>query len=260
MNGPTPQRPDAAASFPPLPRPEDILDGIDWPALAGEFHPSAASIPEDLRRLVAPDPAVRAAALHVLGVASVLNSFYEATVPAMVYVAANLSHPHLEEPGPPGGRQPGEPSSWPTRVVLLEWLGGLAYEVRDHLAARSGADLGPEMRAFLDLRPGFYAAQRPFFDHPDVEVRHAAIVAAVPLVEHPDLVRHRDALTFRARRLLADRTSHRYHRDRIFDALRAWGHDTADLATPDDLAAFERHAHYAKKRSTPGGYTEHPPF
>lgn len=179
-------------------------------------------------------------------------------MPVMVYVAANLSHPHLEEPGLPGSD---EPPSQPTRVVLLEWLAALAYEADDYLraATRSGGDPVPEISAFLDLRPGFYTAVRPFLDHPDPDVRHAAVVAAAPLIKHPELAEHRDPLASRMRRLLAVSTR-RYQRNRAFDALLAWRHDAAELVTPDDLAAFERYAHNDELRRQPPRFTPDPPF
>lgn len=93
-----------------------------------------------------------------------------------------------------------------------------------------------------------------------------ACVATIPLIEHPALVTHRSDLAGHAHRLLATSTD-RYHRDRVLDALKAWGHDTSDLENEADIAARERYAvlraaraSRQNDRATGGGYSEDPPF
>ncbi|MFB7466157.1 hypothetical protein ACFCZ1_22105 [Streptomyces sp. NPDC056224] len=221
-----------------------------------------------------PDPAVRAAALG-RALPSHQNTIYEATVPVARYVAAILSHPatatstststSTSEVHPATGQDPNRPM----RAELLEWLGSTAYDADDATVtiAEDGWDgtfpsPDPAMRAFRDLRPHLYQAVRPLLDDEDERVRHTALVAAIPLAEHPGLVTHHDLLAHHARRLLNTSTL-RYQRDRALDALRSWGHSTSALETPEDTAARARYARFAAQRLQPlegGGYSDEPPF
>ncbi|MFJ8747351.1 hypothetical protein ACIRL2_49470 [Embleya sp. NPDC127516] len=237
-----------------------ILDGTDWASLGtgpgtGEF------LPEALARLLDPDPAVRADAVtDALGEVTHQNTIYEATVPVARYVAAILDQPHLTA----GDFDPdtAAPSRRPTLVRLLEWLGDTARDADDECVAIGERRHGErflheyeEMRAFRDLRPVFLAAVRPFLGHENADVRDAALVAVVPLSEHPLLGGHRSELADHARRLLATSTDP-HNRDRALAALRAWGHDTGDLETADDVVARERYA----RGAAVGGYDDDPPF
>ncbi|MGW1727005.1 hypothetical protein ACWCQK_29300 [Streptomyces sp. NPDC002306] len=148
------------------------------------------------------------------------------------------------------------------RAALLNWLGSLAYDADDECLASAerhfdGDDLDdyPEMRVFLEHRPTFYRAVSAFLGHEDTAVREAAVVAAIPLIEHPALIGHRDELGRRIHRLLATSTS-RYNRNRCLDALKNWGYDITALESPADVAARVR---YVRDVWT-GGCTEEPPF
>jgi hypothetical protein len=55
------------------------------------------------------------------------------------------------------------------------------------------------------------------------------------------LIAHRAELVGHARRLLAT-SGDRYNRDRVLDAMTAWGHATSDLENPNDIAARKRYA------------------
>ncbi|MGW2303862.1 hypothetical protein [Streptomyces sp. NPDC001809] len=95
-------------------------------------------------------------------------------------------------------------------------------------------------------------------------MRDAALVAAVPLAEHPLIAEHRGELVGHAHRLL-DTSSDRHNRDRVLDALKAWGHETSDLETAADIAARERDARLMAERASlegdwTGGCSEDPPF
>ncbi|WP_328498832.1 hypothetical protein OHS59_43325 [Streptomyces sp. NBC_00414] len=105
------------------------------------------------------------------------------------------------------------------------------------------------MRAFRDLRPVIFSAVQPFLGHESSEARNAALVAAIPLAEQPLLAEHRAELADHARRLPATRTD-RHNRDRVLDALKAWGHDTSDLENAADVAARERHARLRTERAS----------
>ncbi|MFB7371974.1 hypothetical protein ACFC0D_19260 [Streptomyces sp. NPDC056222] len=72
--------------------------------------------------------------------------------------------------------------------------------------------------------------------HDDADVRHAALVAAGPLIEHPLLTQHHAAMVGHAQRLPAT-SADRHHRGRVLDALKAWGPDTSGLEDASDIAA-----------------------
>lgn len=174
------------------------------------------------------------------------NTIYQATVPVALYVAAVLAHPATAagENGEEAERKPRRS----TRAQMWEWLGSSAYDADDASVARGeefsgGGCLGacPDIRKFRELRPVFYRAVQPFLDHDDAMVRDAAVVAAIPLAEHPALTPHRDELARHARRLLVTNT-YRHRRDRALDALKTWRCDPTGLETPEDVAARDRRA------------------
>jgi hypothetical protein len=241
---------------------QTLLDGTDWASLATPCG-TGESLPAALTRLLDPDPAVRAAATKdALGQVTHQNSIYEATVPVALYVAAVLGHPAITVGG--FGRATDEPPRIPTVVKLLAWLGDTAYDADDEVVAigerhdEGFLDEYREMREFRDQRPMFFSAVGPLLDHDNTEVRDTALVAAIPLAEHPALTVHRGELVRHARRLLATSTDRR-HRDRALDALRAWGHDTSGLENSTDIEARERYARLRAERGS-GGYSEEPPF
>ncbi|MEV6748942.1 hypothetical protein ACUN29_06075 [Streptomyces sp. WC2508] len=109
-----------------------------------------------------------------------------------------------------------------------------------------------------------FSAVRPLLGHNDPDVRHAALVAAMPLSEHPDLVSHRGELVDHARRSRPTNTG-RHNRNRVLDALKAWGYDTDNLESAADIAAREQQARRVAERayragSGTGGHCEDPPF
>ncbi|MFG2721739.1 hypothetical protein ACGFW5_26145 [Streptomyces sp. NPDC048416] len=248
-----------------LPHHQTFLDETDWASLATPCG-TGETLPAALARLLDPDPGIRAAAVvDALGAVTHQNSIYEATVPVALYVAAILNHPATAtgDYGQEANRAPRRP----TRVALLDWLSSTAYDADDENVAAGERHCGkdflddyPELRAFRNLRPLLYSAVQSLLGNDDAEVRAAAVIAAIPLVEHPALALHRGELTDRARALLATSTDH-YKRDRAFDALKAWGHDTSDLENADDLTAREPRARrIAERDSWAGGYAEEPPF
>ncbi|MGR6998630.1 hypothetical protein ACU686_11910 [Yinghuangia aomiensis] len=248
-----------------LPEHQLLLAGTDWKAL-GTPYGDGGFLPEALGRILDPDPAVRAAAVRVVidGVTH-QNTIYEATVPVARFVAAVLNHPATatgeDDPGT------GTPKHRPTRVVLLDWLGATAFDADDARVARGerhwdGAYLaglpgharvpGPAS-GVLPRRSA--APRRPRRGRPRSR-RHRRH----PLTEHPGLADRRAGLADHVRRVLATSTD-RYSRDRALDALKAWGHDTGPLETPDDVAARERYARLkAEREDFTGGYTDDPPF
>ncbi|MFE9799615.1 hypothetical protein ACFYP6_12150 [Streptomyces goshikiensis] len=197
------------------------------------------------------------------------NTIYEATVPVARYVAAILNQPGITAGD--SGLDTAVPSRRPALVRLLAWLSDTAYDADDECVAIGERHYGEgflyeyeEMRAFRDLRPAIFSAVQPLLGHESTDARDAALVAAIPLAEHPLLAEHRGELVDHARRLLATSTD-RHNRDRVLDALQAWGHDTSDLENAADVAARERYARFGAERASregnwTGGYSEDPPF
>jgi hypothetical protein len=221
------------------------LDGTDWASL-GTGRGDGGFLPAVLTRLLDPDPAVQTGALRELEPVHHQDSFYEATVPVALYVAAILARPTTS-----------------ARAALLEWLGSLAWEADDECVAMGERHFNggyletyPELRAFRDQRPAFYRAVSPFLDHDDPAVRDAAVIAALPMTEHPDLNCHRGEVGQHARRLLATSTS-RPDRGRALAVLKKWGDDVRGLETADDIGAGDRHA---SARNGVGGCVDEPPF
>lgn len=250
------------------PHPETLLASTDWASLATPYG-TGESLPAALARLTDPDPRVREAAVQAtLGGVSHQNSIYEATMPVALYAAAILDHPVLAVDG--FRHDDAASRGRPTLVSLLDWLGETAYDADDTCVAvdehtYGEGSLDEEMRAFRELRPVIFTAVRAFLGHDDAEVRNSALVASIPLIEDPALAAYQSDLTGHAHRLLATST-HRYHRDRVLDALKAWGHDTTDLEDEADIAARERYALLRAARASwhgewsGGGYSEDPPF
>ncbi|MFJ1642262.1 hypothetical protein [Streptomyces sp. NPDC088256] len=243
-----------------------LLRETDWASL-GTPSGTGEALPAALERLLATDPGVRATAVReALGAVTHQNTIYEATVPVALYVAAILDHPATATGGfdQSGERAP----RYSTRVALLNWLGDTAHDADDETVtiAERGCDNTfldecPEIRAFRDLRPTIYSAVRQHLGHDNAEVREAALLAAIPLSEHPALAPHRDELVGHARRLLATNTD-RHTRNRVLDALHAWGHNTRGLENADDIAARAPRVRQVVARGswTGGGHSEAPPF
>ncbi|MFE3585808.1 hypothetical protein [Streptomyces vinaceus] len=234
---------------------QELLDSTNWASLATASG-TGESLPTALTLLTSPDPLVRESALQgALGPVTHQNSIYEATVPVALYIAAILDHPAVMAGD--YGQDASTPRSRPTLVRLLAWLGDTAYDANDECVAMGES---AEMRAFRDARPAIFSAVRALFGHDNADVRHTALVAAIPLIEHPLLVEQQVALASHARRLLAT-SNDRRHRDRVLDALKAWGHDTGGLENASDIAAGEHYALLrAARASWEGGYSEGPPF
>ncbi|MGW2705472.1 hypothetical protein [Streptomyces sp. NPDC001340] len=246
-----------------IPHHQELLDGTDWSSLE---TPSGTGerLPAALARLLDTDPVVRAAAMvDSLGAVIHQNTIYEATVPVALYVAAILNHPASERGDL--GQDTAPALHYPTCAALLEWLSNTAYDANDECVAIGERIWGdgyldeyPEMRAFRDLRPAIYSAVHPLLGHVTPNVREAALVAAIPLAEHPVLAPQQGELADHARSLLTTSTDRR-RRDRVLEAMEAWGHDISGLENADDVAAREFHARRIAERWT-GGYVEDPPF
>ena len=249
-----------------LPHYQVLLTGTDWASLSTVCG-TGESLPTALARILDPDPVVRATATEdVLGKVTHQNTIYEATLPVALYIAAILHHPAITVGDL--GNDADAPPHRPALVRLLEWLGSTAYDADDECVAIGERHFGEGfldedryMRAFRDLRPVIFSAVHPLLAHDNADVRHATLIAAIPLAEHPVLTAHRTELADHARRLLATSTN-RHNRDRVLDAMKAWGHDTSELENANDIAAREHYARLKAERDSlwaADGYSAGPP-
>ncbi|MFE7332157.1 hypothetical protein ACFU8W_46310 [Streptomyces sp. NPDC057565] len=247
-----------------LPHFQDLLDGTDWASLATAYGTGKA-LPAVLVRLLDPDPDVRSAAADdAFRAVNDQNTIYEAAAPIALYVAAILDHPVIATGD--FGHDADRPPHRPTLVRLLAGLSNIAYDAADECVTIGERHFGKgfldeyrEMRAFRDLRPAIFSAVHPLLGHESAGIRDAALVAAIPLAEHPALIVHRGKLVEHARRLLVAGPDN-YYRELVLDAMKAWGQDISGLENADDIAARELRArHLAEHCSVwPGDGTSGP--
>lgn len=205
-----------------LPPYQFVLAETDWGSLQTAFG-SGEDLPKLLMQLLEPDPGVQITALWELGErVGHQNTIYEATAPAVMYVVGILTHPAATT------RRPYR--NVPIRATLLGWLASTLHDASDEIVARNeeycpgSLAPGTTVAAFRELRPMLYRAVAPFLRDSQEDVREAAVIAALLLVEHPALAGHRAHLAVHARRIL-DTSSDDPNRRVAWRALEAWGHN-----------------------------------
>ncbi|MFC3574791.1 hypothetical protein ACFOZ0_16195 [Streptomyces yaanensis] len=115
-----------------LPHHQALLGGTDWAEL-GTARGHGGFLPAVLTRLLDIDPAGQTSAIKELELVCHQNSFYEATLPVALYVAAILAHPATVTIEP--NLRSNQERDYPVRAALLEWLGSLAYDADDECVA-----------------------------------------------------------------------------------------------------------------------------
>ncbi|WP_333740763.1 hypothetical protein [Streptomyces sp. IBSBF 2806] len=212
-----------------LPNPRDLLAGTDWASLEHACG-TAAGTPALLAGLLADDVGTQARALrHLDDPVHHQNTIYSATVHAAVYVAKILRDPRT---GTLVADRDGR--VLPLRAALLDWVKSVATEVdseaETHMA-RVGLRLDehPESVQIRALRPDLFQAVSAFLHAPDLAVQEAALAAAVPLLDAPELIGQRALLTPLVRDVLAssDNRSYRFSAGR---GLKSWGQETRSLS------------------------------
>ncbi|MFK0110902.1 hypothetical protein [Streptomyces sp. NPDC091217] len=205
-----------------LPPYQVVLAETDWGSLQTAFG-SGEDLPKVLAKLLEPDPKVQVTTLWELGeLVGHQNTIYEATAPAVMYVAGILTHPAAMT------RRPYRDS--PIRATLLGWLASTLHDASDEIVARNEEYLpgfltrGTTVAALRDLRPMLYRAVAPFLHDSHKDVLEAAVITALLLAEHPALAGHRAHLAVHARRIL-DTSSNDPNRRIAWRALEAWGHN-----------------------------------
>ncbi|WP_214325299.1 hypothetical protein [Nonomuraea sediminis] len=206
-----------------------LIKQIDWASLEHALGP-AVDTPAALADLLNGAPEAQAGAVdHLNDPVHHQNSLYSATAPAALYVAVILSDPRTDTLVPGG-----EEVQWhPLRQALLDWLGSIADEVGIDAEAtwlRSGfsPEESPEFTAVRVIRPALFQTVSAFFQDANPIVREAAIAAAIPLLDAPELTGHQADLAPFVRSVLAT-TSNRVYRHIAVRGLGAWGQETASL-------------------------------
>ncbi|MFD6419031.1 hypothetical protein [Streptomyces sp. NPDC060194] len=225
-----PSNPTAdAPREPDLPSWEVVLAETDWCSLQTAFG-HGGNLPEIMARLLEPDVKAQFTALSELSeLAGHQHGIYEATAPVTLYVAGILAHPATLTLRPY--------RDVPFRATLLNWLASTAYDASDDMVERI-TEYAPGLlsrhgilAAFRDLRPTLYRAVAPFLRDGHEDVREAAGLAALVLVEHPALAHRREHLAVHARRVLA--TEGDVPNRRVaWRALKAWGYDVTGIEPP----------------------------
>lgn len=212
-----------------------LIKQTDWASLEHAFGP-AEDTPAALADLLIGAPEARAKAVaHLNDPVHHQNSLYSATVPAALYIAAILSDPRTDTLMPGG-----EEGQWyPLRQALLDWLGSITDEVgNDAEATLLRLGFSPEeYPAFTELRairPMLFHTVSTFFQDANPTVREAALAAAVPLLDAPELTHHQAGLAPLVHSVLAT-SSNRVYRAIAVDGLGAWGEETASLGGQADL-------------------------
>ncbi|MGN9795016.1 hypothetical protein ACTMTU_28465 [Streptomyces sp. OZ13] len=208
-----------------------LLLRTDWNAVEHCCPNVAPMTPVILRQLLDDDPRVQGAAVRDLySTVTHQGSFYSATAPAALFVAAILGHPRtlamVTSQSPWEVDQHGEQSSL-LRVLLLGWLGDTTQDTDHPPEWPPGAQ--EDIDAFLATRPALYDAVHPFLGDSEQQVRDAALFALLPLLADPALARHIPALTDAVHELADRDTPYRWY---AIDRLAAWGQDTSRYPEP----------------------------
>ncbi|WP_162600161.1 hypothetical protein [Streptomyces sp. CS131] len=208
-----------------------LLLRTDWNAVEHCCPNVAPTTPVILRQLLDDDPRVRGTAVRELSEAVThQGTFYSATAPAALFVAAVLGDPRTVARVTP--QRPweielhGEKLS-SLRVLLLDWLGDTAQNTNHPPEWPPGAQ--EDIDAFLTIRPALYDAVHPFLSDGEQEVRDAALCAILPLLTDSTPTQHVPALTNAVHQLAARDTPYRWY---AVDRLVAWGQDTSHYPEP----------------------------
>lgn len=196
-----------------------ILDRTGWSHLGHGGGPAAPLTPVKLAGLTSGNAGAATIALdHLWSDMLHQGSLYSAMPAAALYVAAILGEPISRES-----------LTAAHRSELLEWLAETAHEVIVLRERQREVWLGAAATAhnplFSEMRVIRSTLFRGVFDHisdSDKDVAEAALLAAVHLLDAPELACHIGSVAPHVRSLLAV-SSKRSYRDAAISRLAVWG-------------------------------------
>ncbi|MGW0933683.1 hypothetical protein [Streptomyces sp. NPDC002666] len=239
-----------------LPAPRAFLERVDWSRLEHGGGPAAPGTPIVLAGLAhdsAPD-AVAGALRHLWDDLLHQGSLYSATPKAALYVAAVLGEPHGDESSVTSRR----------KTELLEWLAEVAYAVgasrERQLEEWFGSevmDRDPLFGEVRAIRPLVFERVHPYISDSNADVAEAALLAAVHLLDAPELASHIGVLALRVRDTLGVSSKQGY-RDAAISALAAWGESVESLTGSTEFA--EEGVGWNEFWNSDRGHVEDAPF
>ncbi|MGJ5891208.1 hypothetical protein ACSCBZ_04575 [Streptomyces niveiscabiei] len=208
-----------------LPAPRTLLEETDWSRLE---HGGGLAAPETLAKLaglMSGDAEAATIALdHLWNDLLHQGSLYSATPAAALYAAAVL-----------GESKGGESLTTPHRIKLLEWLAEAAYAVSlsrerqlEEWFGSAVMDRNPLFGEMKAIRPVIFREISPYVSDSDRGVMEAALLAAVHLLDAPELSSHVEEISPKVRSVLAASDKQGY-RDAAISQLEAWGEEVESL-------------------------------
>jgi hypothetical protein len=216
-----------------LPDPRPLVEETDWSQLEHGGGPAAPETPTKLAGLVSGNVDAATIALdHLWNDVLHQGSLYSATPPAAIYVAAVL--------GDPSSRESLIASH---RSMLLEWLAEVAYAVSGprerQLEEWFGAavmDRIPVFGEVRSIRSVLFRGVLPCISDSDPNVAEAALLAAIHLLDAPELASYRRVIVTKVGNLLAV-SSRQGYRAAAISCLATWGEDVESLKGMTEPAA-----------------------
>ncbi|WP_143570723.1 hypothetical protein [Streptomyces acidiscabies] len=208
-----------------LPASRTLLEETDWSRLEHGGGPAAPETPVKLAGLVSGDAGAATIALdHLWNDLLHQGSLYSATPSAALYAAAVL-----------GESKGGESLTVPHRIKLLEWLAESAYAVSfsrerqlEEWFGSAVMDRNPVFGEMRAIRPIVFQEIAPYVSDLDRGVAESALLAAVHLLDAPELSPHVKEMSPKVRSVLAASAKKGY-RDAAISRLEAWGEEVESL-------------------------------
>ncbi|WP_436532491.1 hypothetical protein [Actinoplanes sp. HUAS TT8] len=242
--------------------PSVILQTVNWSVMDNADGSAFPETPAKLADLASGDPDAVQSALDHLD-STLLNDgvVYSATAPAVRYVAALLGDPRSRKSLAPAW----EKGKYPLRSKLLTWLSNVAHDVsvESERRIRSWSGHAPTVPYphFLEIRklyPIIFPSVDAYLSDPDPTVREAALIAAVQLLESPDLASRRQGFVPLVRNFL-ETSSDKWLRRLAIEALTAWGENVDSLPGVVDSGRVDDDPPSSVWGSSQGP-TDEPPF
>lgn len=232
-----------------LPDPDVLLAQTNWAGL-DHARGSAIDMPAGLTLFLDESITVRSEAAYTyLELVNHQNSIYSATTPVALYVAAILADERAAASALYGSRG----HLLPMRVVLMNWLAGIAHDAGDEVIAISrnyGFDEYPAMTTLRAARPTLYRAVATFLRDSDSAVRYAAVNASIRLLDTPEQCsRRRDELLPAVHGLLRAGDEDGAYRNRALAILDYLGEDTRGLRADESSESDIRTVSYFRDRA-----------